>query len=127
MRMFGEDTKQKQIYVAGPMSGHPNFNFPAFFAAQKKLEKLGWKVWNPAAKDMEDDPSIINNPTGDAQKAIAEGFDFREAFSWDCEKIVRGDAIYMLKGWEQSPGAKAEHAIAIVMQKHYPDYRILYE
>ena len=115
-----------EIYIAGPMTGYPEFNFPAFFAAQRRLEAAGWLVHNPAAKDSEHDlgESAI---TGDAKKAIADGFNFREAFAWDMDKIVHGDGIYMLKGWEQSPGARAEHSVATVMQKHYPKYMILYE
>ena len=115
-----------KIYIAGPMSGYPNFNFPAFFAAQEMLEAQGWTVFNPAAKDMEDDPSIQDNPTGDAEKAISEGFDFRLAFKWDTEKVIEGDAVYMLPGWEFSPGATAEHAVAKAMKRHYPEYQIIY-
>lgn len=119
--------KPKACYVAGPMSGYPQFNFPAFFAAEERLKAEGWLVFNPAGKDIEDDPNIQNSPDGDAQKAIAEGFDFREAFTWDTEKVIEGDAIYMLRGWEASPGARAEHAVAVAMKKHYPEYQIIYE
>jgi hypothetical protein len=47
----------------------------------------------------------FSTPDGNAAEAIAKGFDFRAAFKWDCEKIIDGDAIYMLRGWEKSPGA----------------------
>jgi hypothetical protein len=117
----------KSIYVAGPMSGYPEFNFPAFFSAADKLKSEGWTVFNPAAKDQEVelDPTAVK--TGDAALAVAKGFDFREAYMWDLDKVVNGDGIYMLKGWEQSPGARGEHAAAVVMQKHYPDYQIIYQ
>lgn len=119
----------KSIYISGPMSGKPNFNFPAFFTAQEMLEAQGWVVWNPAAKDMEKDPAIVDNPTGDPVQAMKAGFDIREAFRWDAEKICESQGIYMLRGWEQSPGARAEHAIAIVIQKHLGDegMKIIYE
>lgn len=119
--------RKPSIYVAGPMSGLPEFNFPAFFAAQSMLEAQGWKVYNPAAKDSEAklDPEAVK--TGDALKAIAKGFDFREAFTWDMCRIIEGNGIYMLKGWEHSPGAVAEHACARAMQKHYPDFQIIYQ
>lgn len=115
-----------KIYIAGPMTGHPEFNFPAFFRAQARLETLGWQVSNPAAKDSESELGEAA-ATGDAKQAIANGFDFREAFAWDLDKVIHGDAIYMLRGWEQSPGARAEHSVATTMQRHYPEYRILYE
>lgn len=118
---------QKSVYIAGPMSGYPNFNFPAFFAAEEKFKAEGWDVKNPAGKDVEDDPDIQNNATGDASIAIAKGWDFRGAFKWDAEAVIYGDAIYMLKGWEFSPGASAEHAIAKFIKKNYPEYQIMYE
>lgn len=116
----------KQIYIAGPMSGMPEFNFPAFFAAQKMLEAQGWKVWNPAEKDGEADLDTEAVKTGDAKLALEKGFDFREAYLWDLTKVVQSDAILMLPDWENSPGARGEHAAAVAMKKHYPDYQIIY-
>ena len=37
-----------RIYVAGPMTGHPELNFPAFHAAATELRALGHHVENPA-------------------------------------------------------------------------------
>jgi len=116
----------KSVYIAGPMSGYPEFNFPAFFAAQDKLEADGWKVWNPAAKSQEADLDAEAVKTGDNKLAIAEGFDFRKCYLWDCEKVIYSDAIYMLPGWQYSPGAVGEHAVAVTMKKHYPEYEIIY-
>jgi hypothetical protein len=117
----------KSVYIAGPMSGFPNFNFPAFFAAEEKLIADGWWVFNPAQKDMDDDPTIQDNATGDVTEAAAKGWDFRKAFKWDTEKVIDGDGIYMLNGWENSPGAVAEHAVARFVKKNYPEFRIMYE
>lgn len=117
-----------KIYIAGPMSGYKNFNFEAFNGAAEYLISLGWDVFNPAAKDTEKHPDIENNPEGDpilaAQK---DGFNFREAYLWDVSKVIEADAIFMLEGWEQSPGARGEHAVAVAMQRHYPEYQIIYE
>lgn len=109
------------------MSGYPNFNFPAFFQAEDKLRAKGYEVHNPARKDDEANLDTEAVKTGDAATAIAKGFDFREAYMWDLEKVVYGDGIYMLKGWEQSPGARGEHAAATAMKRHYPEYEIIYE
>lgn len=117
----------KQIYIAGPMSGYPEFNFPAFFAAQKKFEAEGWKVWNPAAKESENEVQAdVSFASGDNTQLVKNGWDFRGAFLWDCEKIITGDAIYMLPGWEFSPGASAEHAVAKFIKKQNPEYQIIY-
>lgn len=118
----------KQIYIAGPMSGYPEFNFPAFFAAQAEFEAKGYKVWNPANKDQE--AGVVSDEsyaTGDDQQLMKSGWDFKETFHWDVTKVIYSDAIYMLNGWQFSPGAIAEHAVAVSIKKRYPnDYEIIY-
>jgi hypothetical protein len=126
--LTSEKNLVKQIYIAGPMSGYPEFNFPAFFKAQKHFEELGWKVWNPANKEAEQGTTAAESfAKGDNAGLVAEGWDWRGAFDWDCNKVIYGDAIYMLKGWEYSPGATAEHAVAKFAKKQYPEYQIIYE
>lgn len=115
----------KKVYIAGPMTGYPEFNFPAFHAAAKKLRSEGWIVFNPAEKDDEADLDPEAVKTGDAKLAIEKGFDFREAYLWDIARVIEGDAIYLLPGWEKSVGACGEAAVALAMQKHYPDYQII--
>jgi hypothetical protein len=117
----------KSIYIAGPMTGYPEFNFPAFFTAQYTLEKQGWKVWNPANKDEE--AGVVGGAgweKGDDQALMKSGWDFKEAFTWDLDKVVNSDGIYLLPGWEKSSGARAEHAAAVAIQARYPEYKIIY-
>lgn len=119
--------RQKSIYVAGPMSGIPEFNFPAFYEAQRTLEEQGWKVYNPAAKDEEIELDKEAVKTGDDKLAMSKGFDFRAAYTWDVLRIIEGHGIYMLKGWEKSPGAFGEWAVARAMQAKFPDFQIIYQ
>lgn len=116
----------KKIYIAGPMSGYPEFNFPAFFEAEKYLREGGWEVINPAAKSQEADLDPDAFVTGDNVKVIEKGFDFRKCYLWDMEQVIYADAIHMLPGWQYSPGACGEHAAAVTMKKHYPEYEIYY-
>ena len=37
-----------RLYLAGPMSGIKDFNFPAFNEAAEHLRKLGYEVFNPS-------------------------------------------------------------------------------
>jgi hypothetical protein len=37
----------KRVYLSGPMTGIPEFNFPAFNAEASRLRALGFDVVNP--------------------------------------------------------------------------------
>lgn len=102
-------SEKKRIYIAGGMSKLPLYNFPAFDAARDKLKAEGWEVISPADLDRERgfDPTDTSKPLPPVDKAFLD-----EAMRIDIEAILSCDAIYMLKGWQQSTGAKAEHALA---------------
>ena len=38
----------RRIYLAGPMTGIPDYNYPAFHAEAARLRALGYHVENPA-------------------------------------------------------------------------------
>ena len=101
--------KKKKIYLAGPMTGYPQHNFPAFDRAKERLEEMGWEPISPA--DM--DRKIGYDPTkGDT----LDGVDIHE-FTMDCvrrdtEAIRNVDALALIDGWEHSTGAKAEVMLA---------------
>jgi hypothetical protein len=105
-----------KIYLAGPMSGIPEFNFPAFNLAAARLRAEGHSVFNPAERDNERHGTDISkgNPTGDQAVAAKEhGFSLRDALADDTRFIcLEADAIALLPGWEKSPGANAEWALA---------------
>lgn len=118
----------RKVYLAGPMSGLPNFNFPAFHEAAEVLRRDGWIVFNPAEKDGEVVEGTKAYASGDHMAVQEEGFNFREAYAWDVCKVIEADAICLLPGWERSPGACGEYYVARAMQRHYPTYEvILYE
>ncbi|EFC1820666.1 TPA: DUF4406 domain-containing protein [Escherichia coli] len=81
-----------KIYIAGPMTGYPDYNRAAFNAKASELMAEGHIVLNPAML-----------PGGLCQ---SEYMDI-------CLAMVRSaDAIYLLNRWEESVGARAEHALA---------------
>lgn len=106
------NVKPKAIYVAGPMRGLPEFNFPAFRHATETLRAKGYVVFNPAERDIEAgfDPTGLS---GSDEELAEHSFCLRSALGadtkWICEQA---DAIYLLKGWENSTGAIAERALA---------------
>lgn len=108
-----------RVYVAGPMRGVAEFNFPAFHAAADALKQLGCVVFNPAAKDNERHGVDISkgNHAGCEETAAKEhGFNLREALGMDLAWIcAEADAIALLPGWRNSKGATAEHATAVAL------------
>lgn len=105
-----------RIYVAGPMRGIPEFNFPAFHAATARLRADGHAVFNPAERDNERHGVDISkgNATGDEGVAARQhGFNLREALAEDLYWICQhADAVALLPGWQNSKGAAAELAAA---------------
>ena len=83
-----------RTYLAGPMTGLPDLNFPAFRAAAARLRARGLTVINPAEL----------NPD--------QGIDWYSAMRADIAALVTCDSIHMLPGWERSTGATLEHHIA---------------
>lgn len=100
------------------MRGIPQFNFPEFFRAQRKLERQNkWDViFNPAEDDVRQygDKVWMDNAYGDEELAAKDfGLYIRDVLAKDCEFICKeATTIYMLPNWEQSRGATAEHALA---------------
>ena len=50
---FKNPVRKKRLYVAGPMRGIKDFNFPAFDEAATFLRNAGYEVCNPADRDRE--------------------------------------------------------------------------
>lgn len=86
----------KKVYVAGPMTGYPELNYPAFHATAEKLRGMGYEVVSPAELNP------ITTP-------------YREAMLNDIKALVECDHILMLQGWQASKGATLEHHIASVL------------
>jgi hypothetical protein len=95
----------KQVYIAGPMRGHPEFNFPAFDAAALLGRQLGFRVISPAEMDRE---AGIN----EKKKITVTPSMCRTFAARDLHAILCCDAIALLPGWRKSVGATAEMAAA---------------
>ena len=92
-----------KIYIAGPMRGYPEYNFPAFEEAENRLQILGHEVKSPHRMDLE----IGFDPRQDAWTQE----DSYKAIRRDVEAIIWCDVVVMLPGWDRSVGARAEHGI----------------
>lgn len=106
-----------RIYLAGPMTGIPHFNYPAFNSTAAALRFEGHEVFSPAEHDIAMFGKDISNPDGCAVTATKEHrFDRRAALkadiAWICD---HADAIALLPGWEKSTGANAERALGVAL------------
>ena len=90
------------------MSGLPDFNFPAFFSAERLLRHHGHDVFNPAQADLDEWKDI------DTVRAKAN---YRDCLRKDLNWILdHADAIALLPGWEKSRGSCIEKALAGVLK-----------
>lgn len=108
------------IYIAGPMTGIHEFNFPAFHAGAAKLRSEGHSVFNPAERDIQRHNGVDiskGNSSGCQEHAAKEhGFSLRDALADDTWYICKeADAIAMLPGWENSKGARAEWTLSLAL------------
>lgn len=104
------------IYLSGPMTGLPAYNYPAFNAAAVRLRAAGYLVYHPAdsrAGWSGGQPGDTSGVSGfESPREI--GFDPRAAFA-DYTRFIttRGKAIAALPGWEASPVGRGETALAL--------------
>jgi hypothetical protein len=90
-----------RLYLAGPMRGYKDYNFPAFDYAAKLLRAEGYFVFSPADNDRakgRKDPPIRDCLLDDTH--------------WICK---HADVVALLPGWEKSTGAQAERSLALAL------------
>ncbi|HRQ75567.1 MAG TPA: DUF4406 domain-containing protein [Phycisphaerales bacterium] len=88
-------TNTRRIYIAGPMTGHAEYNFPAFHRAARRLQEAGWEVLNPA----ENFGGRTDLPRTSYMRV-------------DLAMLLQCDAVALLEGWQNSAGAKLEYLLA---------------
>lgn len=96
-----------RVYLAGPMSGYDNFNFPAFYDGAKSLRAMGFIVYNPA-----------DNPYKDSYK-------WEDYLKMDLRNVLNSDAIVCLPHWYESKGATFEVYIANTLSKPILNYKTM--
>lgn len=102
------------VYLAGPMTGYHQWNFPAFFAAAAMLERRFFvRVINPAQRDLDN---------GFDPDAPPEGFTLAqryEAMRWDLKQVLSRsvDAVIYLPESMHSNGARLEMDVAEAVGK----------
>lgn len=100
-----------KAYLAGPMSGLPQQNFPAFDIAAKTLRADGWEIVSPAELDDSVDREIAMT---DAPARKSWG-DF---LARDVKLLADTgiEAIVFLQGWTDSRGARLEATVGLLQK-----------
>lgn len=86
------NTTMRRIYISGPMTGLPDFNYPAFNAEAARLRELGYHVENPAENPPQE--------TWEAYMAVC------------IPQMLTCNTIALLPGWMESRGALRERHAA---------------
>lgn len=92
-----------KIYLSGPMSGRPEYNFPEFHAAAARLRNAGFEVISPAELDGDPPPGVA---PGDCTYNSYLARDVQIV----ADPTIAGIAV--LDGWEESGGARLEVTVA---------------
>lgn len=104
----------KKVYIAGPMSGLPQFNFPAFYAAAEALRAVGYEVVSPAELDDADDAgAAMASKDGSPESAKRTWGDF---LARDVKLLADTGitGIIFLPNWQKSKGAKLEAFVGVL-------------
>ena len=77
-----------KIYLSGKITGDANYR-QKFGSMEKELLSYGYVVFNPAI--------------------LPDGFEYEDYMDLDLLILSRCDAIFLMRDWKNSPGAKREY------------------
>ena len=92
-----------KLYIAGPMTGYDEYNYPVFKYAADRLEYYGYDVHNPCDNDK-----ILKK-----QVAIPTWRDYMRA---SIKQVLEADGLAVLNDWGLSRGARLEVDLAHTLQ-----------
>lgn len=82
-----------KLYIAGPMTGYPDLNYPAFHIAEEKLRAAGYETLNPAPNDPPEKTWL-------------------NFMRMSLVQISQADGVALLPDWLKSKGAQIEYNLA---------------
>lgn len=93
----GRRTRHTRLYVAGPMTGYPESNYPAFHDASKRLRDAGYEVVSPA-------------------EFGAESGHYTDLIREDLRLMLDVHGVATLEYWWESQGARNEVAVGGILK-----------
>jgi len=103
------------IYISGPMTGYPGFNYDTFRKAELYLKEHGKTVVSPVILEEED--------TGMPWLPLYGPYEYY--LKQSLVRLLQCNAICMLPGWQLSTGACLERELAVKLK--YTIYETQYE
>lgn len=87
-----------KVYIAGPMTGLPDHNYPAFNKAADDLRAIGFEPLNPVDVGARCAPECDHDWQWYMRRTLA--------------LLLTADRVALLPGWEDSRGARIERGLA---------------
>lgn len=114
-----------KIYLAGPMSNIPQFNFPAFHAATAMLRGQGWEVVSPAEEDHKHGIGTAAEASPDGAANTIPGVTWGSVLARDVQLLADTgiQGIVFLPSWERSRGAKLEATVGLLCDFSFWEYK----
>jgi hypothetical protein len=94
----GRPEQVTKLYVAGPMSGYPECNYPLFNKVSEQLRSHGYEVVNPATVHIDKQHHYVDLIREDLRMML------------DCHGVA------VLEHWWESAGARNEVAVAGILK-----------
>lgn len=91
-----------KVYISGPITGTDDY-MSRFMTAQIFLEMQGYDVVNPAS----------------ANSALPKDTTWEKYMGESLKLLCECDAIFLLRNWTKSRGAKVENLVAVAMGKEF--------
>ncbi len=86
---------KSKIYLSGPMTGYPEYNYPLFNKTAEYIRSYGYPVFNPAE-------------CFDGDTSLPKETYMRE----DIKAVLECEMVVTLPGWQESSGALLEVEVA---------------
>lgn len=83
-----------RIYVAGPMTGLPEYNLPTFASTAQQITDSGHEAVNPG------------------YRGVIAGYTWQDYMREGLALLLTCEAVALLDGWEASRGAQLEAHVA---------------
>lgn len=86
-----------KLYLSGPMTGIENYNLHHFSEIAGKLENAGYRVYNPGDNGADDNVA------------------WEAYLKHDLQELCKCQGVAVLKGWQESRGARLEVFNALIL------------